>query len=289
MAHSEVPDALLHLHKGLGIRRRDLLKFTKPMRARWELPDREPPARLRARLIWHIGNALSLIGGETVVRIGRAAYNLDTDPGLCQLDFMKRLDAAGDGRSRSWAHRIFVDAVQEHVTAYLWRPLDVPPDVLQGLLSRELDFARLTTDPRMPRSVRMAGTPSAEGREELHLSIRQLYTSPYEGIVERFLKSPVIVPRADRPGLIVTKTRRAGTWVSAYSDLDLLRAHAAGAGLPWNGSWNQVSGEALIRMMRALPEPAGVILNPPPTPQTSDISRTLPLTASTVRRIWDRL
>jgi hypothetical protein len=85
----------------------------------------------------------------------------------------------------------------------------------------------------------------------------------------------------------VTRTERAGYWVSAFSYSDLFRAHAEAARLP-RKEWSAIKGADLIRRVRSLPIPAGVIINPPASP-SGDVSQALPLPAETVRAIAERL
>lgn len=272
MRENPTSGVLLAFHKGLGARRPDLVKFTQPMWDVWSL-GYEPPAMLRARLIWCIRSTLVQLGDDRLERLGQAAYNVGLDTAIWQLRFMQRLDAVRGDRDPTWARRGFYDSIRQPVVAALDRPLAaVPSEQLTSIL------AESSREGRVP----------AASAEDLGLSIRQLYTSPYAEIVRRFLKTRVFVPRGVRPGLIVTRTRRAGAWVSAYGDLELMHAHASNARLPWDGTWEQVTGAGLVHRMRLLPIPAGLILNPPPSP-TADISRTLPLTASTVRKIWEGL
>lgn len=273
-------DVIGRLHKGLGIRRPDLLTFTAGLHSRWRVPPTEKPVTLRSRLIWHVGRALSTIGDPIALQLGRAGYNLDRDYHLSGLDFGKRIETAMDGR-RATAHRMFHGVVKDIVVPALTTPLEVPHEDLQDIITRELGFVRQ----RGVSPLRSAGpTILPAGHEELHQAISTLYTSPYPRIVRRFLRSVVVIPTGPRPGLIVTETRRAGHWVCAYSDHQLLRDHAAVAGLPWTGHWQQVDGVDLVRMIRSLPVPAGMLLNPPLGP-AADLSRTLPLTAPMLRNI----
>jgi hypothetical protein len=269
MRGSQAQAVLPSLHKGLGVRRSDLVRFTRPMWEVWGL-DYEAPAMLRARLTWCIRLTLAQIGDERLERLGRAAYNVDADAALWQLKFLQRLDAVRGDKDATWARRGFYGSIQDPVVAALGRRLPgVPPEQLAQFVPQRLDADTAST-------------------EDLDRSIRHLYTSPYTDIVERFLKTLVFVPRGVRPGLIVTRTRRVGAWVCAYGNPELMQAHVRNARLPWNGTWDQFTGASLISRMRLLPIPAGLIFNPPPS-TTADISRTLPLTASTVRQIWERL
>jgi hypothetical protein len=290
MTDAKQERVLKGLHKGHAIRRLDLSTYTRPMHGKWRIAIAEPTGILRARLIWHLTRILPYLGNAELTVLGRAAYNLDRDTSTHHLKLMERLASLKgyplDTRS---AYRHFSENIRPVVIARLDRALDVPDHELRKVLELEREFAE-----RVKReSVRDARdlVPSRQFRSPAHADlsrvIRTIYTSPIAASVEVLLRSQVIVAEASTRGLIVTQTTRAGYWVSAFSDSDLLRAHAEAAGLPWKG-WSALVGADLIRRVASLSTPVGVIINPPAS-TTGDISQTLPLPAETVRAIAKRL
>lgn len=102
--------------------------------------------------------------------------------------------------------------------------------------------------------------------------------------IRTFLRIEVLTPKAAPAGLVLTGTASTGYWVCAFTTATLLRRYAKAVTLPWTGDWLTLCGIDLVRLVRQLPMPAGVVLNPP-----SGTSAGSPLLVITSRQLLDDL
>lgn len=273
-------ESLLNLHKGLGVRHRNLRERLGPeLRELWTITATDM-ASVMSQTIVRLEEAISGIIDLPTAQIARVSYNIPPDPATKDLNHQERLaelpSRLGDGFSLRTVQRRDRIA-RDHIAVRLdqdWAP--IPPGAVQAVLERE----------RNP----WVQPGQSHGDERLRREIRELLNprAPVDRAIQGFLTCGVHVPRCSTGAFAIARTASHGAWVCAFTSGALLVEYQRMANPPWEGRPAAMLGVDLLREMYRLELRAGVLINPS-ADRNADLTETMSLPPALVNEIIERL
>lgn len=279
----ELLDAVESLNKGLGVRKRDLRKKLGPLRRTWQI-ETTNAAEVMARTIIRVRQSVADLDAAKL-EIARVSYNLDPDPVLNPLnhgDRIKELSKRlGKGNSARTLDR-GVEVIRDHIAGKLNRPWPpISPDEIRAVLDQERSPAVAGAAP-----VAGSGSPTTPRTTPLSssITITQGPQAASDYLVQRFLASPLLVPRNDKHVAAVADMASFGSWICAFEDMGRLDAYRRAAQPDWGGTPLNLTGAELIAHLRRRGRRVGILVNPL-ADRDGDLTGTLPLPPELIEQL----
>ncbi|MCP2164588.1 hypothetical protein [Goodfellowiella coeruleoviolacea] len=268
---------LASLHKGLGVRRHNLLTQLGPELARlWGVSDADDLESARAKVVCQLERVFGRQLDDTLARVARVFYNTSTDPRTRDLNLGGRLAVLHDQLGRKYSptnvNRLMRTVVAQLEVSLARNPPAVPVDKLREAIRQERAcLARTVTSP---------------GTDGLRRAIRDLRSPRVlaEHVVRRFLAARLHVPCWPGWRLAVAHTAGLGSWACAFTTGERLLRYQRDAGAPWADEHLVLSGAELVRTV--IPRDAGVgVLVDPSAERSAELTETLSLPPELVSRL----
>lgn len=282
-------DALNRLHKGYGVRKHNLYSELGPLRGLWNI-DTADASEVLARTIIRMRRSISRLG-PTEVAIASASYNLDPDPELTPLKHGDRIEVLskrlGKGHSVTSLGRDLKDAIRAHIEANLSKPCEpITSQEIEEVLDQERSSAAPMEQPAPGPAIPNLQQPTPEASLSSSISIMQGPRAAADYVVQRFLASPLLVPRNDKHVAAVADMADFGTWICVFEDPGRLDAYRRIAKPDWDGTPLTMTGAELIAHLQRRGRRVGILVNPL-ADLDGDLTGTLPLPPELVEELQE--
>ncbi len=264
-------DRLESLHKGLGLRHRDLRNRLGPdLRRIWQITEHDNLEQLRAKVVLRLEAVLEKFTEPTFPLVVAACYNVGLEPPMSEQKLGERLQELhrheGEGFSKRQAERLR-QRFRDELVVSLGHPQPVlPPEVVRARVLREQRTDQLC------RAIRELSGPA--NLEEL--------------VLRYFVPAEVHVPRSVTSGPAIAHTATQGDWLCVFTSAPRLARYRHATGVPWSGKhWTRPGAQVLREAVRRGPQ-VGVLINPNPRRENPS-PPPLPLVPALVHKVAARL
>jgi hypothetical protein len=120
----------------------------------------------------------------------------------------------------------------------------------------------------------------------LRQAVRGLHGPTDRDALAALLRSLMFVPQAENGGFLVALLPDGERWLCVFTNLERLRAHQRLTPPGWAGGWVELLGSELVRQVRRLDPPVGLLVDPATAPGT-DVTETLPIPATLLAELGD--